>query len=44
MAKCIQLPGTADAKLELLGIRIADHYEVPLEQVRYATYKTSMAD
>jgi len=40
MVKRIQLPGAADTKLELLGKRIAEHYGVPLEHIRYATYRT----
>jgi len=32
-------PGAADESLANIGRQIASHYEIPLDKVRYATYR-----
>ena len=39
MSKRCKPPGTADDALERFGQQIAEHFGIPLEQLRYATYR-----
>jgi len=39
MSKRFKPLGTADAALERFGRQIAEHFGIPIEQVRYATYR-----